>query len=192
MGDLGVGGVEVGRAHRTRLAKVVFGALDRVHANGQRPFVDLDSTPRRNGEGDLRERCVTDGQVGMGAVAERGVGATHVARRRRDHQAGVVEQVGRAQVEVVRPTGLRVQAVTDGDRRIGVLDQLPQGPSHQPVAGVGERHLGDRQLLRLGVAPVIATVTDAVRPRHELLSAPRLAGLVEAVAGHEVDTVSGQ
>ena len=89
------------------------------------------------------------------------------------------------------PTGLRVQAVADRHAVVLELDELPERPTHEAVAGVAARDLGHRELV-LGAAEGVAAVADPVGPGHQLLPATGGAGLVGGIPRDEVDAVTGQ
>jgi hypothetical protein len=65
-----------------------------------------------------------------------------------------------------RVAGLRHDHSAQRHGVVGALGLLVGGEAQQPVRGVRELRLGDRELVLLTrITP--ATVADAVRPRHE-------------------------
>ena len=86
-------------AHLSGAGRVAAAIVERPAASVERAAAALP---------DVRERHVARREVRVRTVAERGGDPAHVARGRRDDEAGVVEHVRRAQVEVVVPAGLGV------------------------------------------------------------------------------------
>ena len=133
---------------------------------------------------------VAEGDVGVGAEAERRRGVADVRRVHADDQPVRLEHVVDAQVEGGVPAGLGVQPGADGQGRpvVGVPVQLPGGPPHQAVAGVLQRRLAEAELEVRALEGVLA-VPDPVGPGHQHLTATGAAYLVVGVAGHDVGAV---
>ena len=121
--------------------------VDRRDLDREQPVVDLQVGRGGHGERDLVDRRLADGQVGVGAVAERQLAGADVGRLDCHGQAVLADPMGDHGLERAGPAGLRIDPHPVGHRVRLLVDQHPGHVAGQPMAGVVPGRLAQRELL---------------------------------------------
>jgi len=188
--DVGECGVECQCAQHPRLAEVIVAAIHRSQPRGQQTVIHLEQGSRRYAELHLIHAVLTDAEIGVRTEAERrGAGADVECAWGHD-QAGRRQGVADRQVQAPLPALLRSQAAPEGHGVLGLGQDRPDCPAHQPMDRIAAVRLRERERVAPPCEGVPATA-DPVGPRHQQLTTPGRGSCVRRVPGQDVATAKG-